>query len=424
MSKEKKKKDLLFNIILLTVFFNIWFPKAGIKIGEIPLTVGNVFFALAFVVWIYTKIKTKKIYSFKIGSVIILGILYFVFKYIIVYAVNGTIKGSIGFIIPLIIYPIIFFIISDYVDTQEKMDKIVKLIVYGFFFLSAYSIIQYIVGIEGCCIPGLTVNYSDYLKYGSTWYMVKSNGTVAESTKIVSTYQNGNLYGVNTLLIYLLIYNYLKNKKSKALMPSLILFIVCVFLSLSRACWLGIILFIFMEILLENEKTMKSMYRKIFTVMMCLIMIILVFKYVPSIANRFFKTDMDDWVSMSGRTEGLQAVIKSVSESDTVIGLIIGPYGVSNYSGLAYEMFPLSVFVQTGIIGMIMLYYLFFKAVREMNKNNYIQKAVRRAVIIWLIVGIIECGYWLPPAALNMFIIIGLGYSSKMIENRSVEDFE
>lgn len=418
MAKVKEKNGLLFNLLLWTIFFNIWFPKAGIKIGEIPLTIGNILFAITFILWLFVKVKTGSFRNYKINSIIVLGILYFIFKYIIVYASKGTILNSIGYIIPLMIYPLIFFVVSDMVDNDLKMEKIIKCIVWGFFFLSIYSIVQYIVGIDKCCIPGLTVNYSDYANWGKYWYLHKSNGVTVESAKIVSTYQNGNLYGINTLLIYPLVYNYLKNKKSKLFIPSLILFVVCVFLSLSRACWLGIILFIFMEILMEREKTRASMYRKVITIIMCIIMIILVFKYVPSIANRFFNTDKDDWISMSGRTEGLISVIKSVNESNSIVGIFIGPYGVSEYQGLAYEMFPLSIFVQTGIIGMVLLYYIFIKTINVMDKRDFVQKSVRRAIIIWLIVGIIECGYWLPPAALNIFMIIGLAYASKTIEQK------
>ena len=48
MDKTKERNGFLFNLLLITIFFNIWFPKAGIKLSEIPLTVGNVFLAITF----------------------------------------------------------------------------------------------------------------------------------------------------------------------------------------------------------------------------------------------------------------------------------------------------------------------------------------------------------------------------------------
>ena len=107
-----------------------------------------------------------------------------------------------------------------------------KIIVYGFWFICLYSLLQYVIGINKCAIPGLTVNLSDYQQYGEYWYMTKSNGTQLDEVKIVSTYQNGNLFGIGVLIIYPLVYNYYKKIKNKRLENlSLILFVLCTFLT-------------------------------------------------------------------------------------------------------------------------------------------------------------------------------------------------
>ncbi len=414
---KEEKNNFLFKLLCMTIFFNIWFPKAGIKLAGLPLTIGNIVFAVTFGFWIIKFIKDRKIKIVPIHLLVIFCFLYIVLKYLIIYA-NGLFKtNSISYVITLIIYPLILFITYDIVDSKEKMRKIIKIIYYGFFFLCFYSLLQYFVGIENCDIPGLTVNLTDYREMGELWYMQKSNGLDTTNAKIVSTYQNGNLFGIGIILIYPIVYGYLKNRESnKLLIISIILFLVCVFLSLSRACWLGAVLFIFFGIILEKEKNKGSFMRKVVIMALCIISIFVVFNYVPSIANRFFNTDKSEWISMSGRTEGLLNVLNSITRSGTIIGIIIGPYGVSYYSGLAYEMFPLAIFVQLGIIGMIFIYGIFIKCIIDMKSKNYISKSVKLALEIWLIVGIIECGYWLPPTALNIFFIIGLGYASKRIE--------
>ena len=177
--------------------------------------------------------------------ILIFGIAYFILKYTIIYANLGTIIPSMTYIIPLLIYPLIFFVAVDIIDNKEKLDKVIKIIVYGFFFLCFYAILQYIVGIDKCDIPGLTVNLSDYREMGPLWFMQKSNGTDKANSKMVSTYQNGNLFGINLVFIYPLVYYYY-SKKEKIKTFSLILFITCAFLTLSRTCWLGIVLFIFL----------------------------------------------------------------------------------------------------------------------------------------------------------------------------------
>ena len=170
--------------------------------------------------------------------------------------------------------------------------------------------------------------------------MTKSNGVQLSDTKIMSTYQNGNLFGIGLLLIYPLVYSYYNKRKNRKMCNlSLVLFIVCIFLTLSRACWLGYALSIFIEIFLKSEKTIKSILKKFSMIRLFAGVMVLIFNYVPQIANRFFNTDLDDWISMNGRTEGL-------------------------------------------------------------------------------IVGIIECRYWLLPTALNIFMLIALGYSHKKFNRK------
>ena len=417
--KRFKQNGLVFNMLLLTIFFSIWFPKAGVKFSGIPLTVSNVLFGITFILWIFKKIKFGKVKISSLGTILIFTIGYCIFKYIIAYAGGKSFIESIGYIIPLIIYPLIFFTTFDEIENKNQIDQIIKIIIYGFWFICFYALLQYIVGINKCAIPGLTVNLSDYQNNGEYWYMHKANGTQVDEAKIVSTYQNGNLFGIGLLLIYPLVNKYYKDCKNRKLENfSLIIFVLCTFLTLSRACWLGIAVFLFVEILLKKEKTLKDILKKISIIIMALIAIFLIFKYVPQIANRFLNTDLEDWISMSGRTEGLIEVFQTVWESGNVLGLIFGPYGISEYSGLAYEMFPLSLFVQLGIIGVILMYTIFVKVIFELRKTDFIENAIRLSIIIWLIVGIIECGYWLPPAALNIFMLIAFGYANKKINRK------
>lgn len=370
-------------MLLLTIFFSIWFPKAGIKLSGIPLTISNVLFGLTFILWFFKKLKKVKLKVSSLGYLLIVTIAYCIFKYIIAYLGGKGFVESIGYIIPLIIYPLIFFVVFDEVKNQNHVNQIMKVIIYGFWFICLYSLLQYVVGINKCTIPGLTVNLSDYRQHGEYWYMAKSNGTQVDEVKIVSTYQNGNLFGIGILLIYPLIYNYYKKIKNKKLENiSLILFILCTFLILSRACWLGIAVFIVVEIIFKKNRDLKDILKKILITILAGISVVLIFKYVPQISSRFLNTSLEDWISMSGRTEGLVEVFTSVWNSGSIVGLIIGPYGVSQYSGLAYEMFPVSVFVQLGIIGIVLIYAIFIKTVRLLKKTDALEGAIRLSLII------------------------------------------
>lgn len=407
MKKNKIKNGFLFNLLLITVFFNIWFPKAGIKLTGIPLTVGNVFFAITFLFWILKKVMNGRIIINKTSYIIFALIIYSFIKFMLI----GNFTNNIGYIIPLVVYPLIFIIAYDIIDTKEKLEKIIKVICLGFFFTSIYALLQYIFGIEKICIPGLTVNLSDYITYGSKWYLQKNNNNSSGiGTKIISTFQNGNLYGVNTLIIYPIVYNFFKNKNKNFLMYfSLALFVICVFLSLSRSCWLGIVLFMLFGIFMESEKNKNSLYRKAIIILMCLILICVSFKYFPSIAARFSSMDKSSIISMSGRTDGLHDVLNSFSEYKHIFIWIIGSNGFIENAGLAYEMTPLAILVQIGVIGIILFYGILYKVWRYMDKKMWLQNSVKLSIFIWTIVGCIEGAFWLPPTALNIFLILALG---------------
>lgn len=417
MDKTKEKNGFLFNLLLITIFFNIWFPKAGIKLSEIPLTVGNVFLAITFFFWTMKKVMNRRMKINKIGYILIILMLYSFIKYLII----GEFVKNIGYIIPLVVYPLMFIIAYDTIDTKEKLQKVIKVICFGFFFICIYALLQYVLGIEKVCIPGLTVNLSDYTTYGANWYLQKNNNNSSEiGTKIISTFQNGNLYGVNALLIYPIVYGYLKKENKSFLMyVSLALFVICVFLSLSRSCWLGIILFMLFGIFLESEKNKNSLYRKAIIILMCLFLVGVSFKYFPSIATRFSSMDKSSIMSMSGRTEGLTEVLNNFSQYKYIFIWFIGSNGFIENVGLAYEMTPLALLVQVGIIGIVLFYGILYQVWKRMNKKKWLQNAVKLSIFIWTIVGCIEGAFWLPPTALNIFLILALGLIDQKVMDTS-----
>lgn len=417
MEKTKEKNGFLFNLLLITIFFNIWFPKAGIKLSGIPLTVGNVFLAITFFFWTMKKVMNRRMKINKIGYILIILMLYSLIKYLLI---GGFVK-NIGYIIPLVVYPLMFIIAYDTIDTKEKLQKVIKVICFGFFFICIYALLQYVFGIEKVCIPGLTVNLSDYTTYGTNWYLQKNNNNSSEiGTKIISTFQNGNLYGVNALLIYPIVYGYLKKENKSFLMyVSLALFVICVFLSLSRSCWLGIILFMLFGIFLESEKNKNSLYRKAIIILMCLVLVGVSFKYFPSIAARFSSMDKSSIMSMSGRTEGLTEVLNNFSQYKYIFIWFIGSNGFIENAGLAYEMTPLALLVQVGIIGIVLFYGTLYQVWKRMNKKKWLQNAVKLSIFIWTIVGCIEGAFWLPPTALNIFLILALGLIDQKVMDTS-----
>lgn len=405
-----KNYNTLFKLMLITLFFNICFPKAGVKLAGIPLTVGNILFAILFICWSLLKIRTKKLKFTKIHLYVLIGIYYFIMKFLICYLNNYSISDMIEYIVPLIIYPLILFVCVDLTDSQEKFNSILKLIYYGFIFLTIYGLIQYIFGLEKTTIPGVTVNLSDYLSGGSQWYLNKNNGTGNDHSKIFSTYQNGNLLGVNLILFFPLVFEYAETKGKNFLSMLLTgVFTIVMFLTLSRSCWLGVFLFILFKILFNYSKTKEKFIYKIIFVLISISGIVLIFKHFPSITSRLSNTTLDKLISMSGRTEGFIEFFKSIWHSNNIFSIIFGPYGIIKTSGFAYEMTQIAIFSLTGIVGLVLWIIPLISIVKNVCKNNGFNSAINLSITIWFIVAIIEGAYWLPPTAFNLFLIISLG---------------
>ena len=119
--------------------------------------------------------------------------------------------------------------------------------------------------------------------------------------------------------------------------------------------------------------------------------------------------DKSSIMSMSGRTEGLNEVLNNFSQYKHIFIWFIGSNGFIENIGLAYEMTPLAMLVQIGLIGILLFYGILYKIWKQMNPKKWLQNAIKLSIFIWAIVGCIEGAFWLPPTALNIFLILALG---------------
>ena len=78
-------------------------------------------------------------------------------------------------------------------------------------------------------------------------------------------------------------------------------------------------------------------------------------------------------------------------------------------------MTPLAILVQIGLIGVIIFYSILYKVWTTMNKKQWLQSAIKLSILIWVIVGCIEGAFWLPPTALNIFLLLAIGLSNQKI---------
>lgn len=408
------------NLLLITLIVNIVIPKAGFKFNDIPITIGNILFAFLVVINIISILKEK----FSFNEIIIGGgIVYWLLRFLICLCSNyNNTDNLIAYFTTLVIYPAMYFIIKRYFITQNQVDKIIALIDKCLFIVMIYAIIQFIFGIENTAIPGITVNYTDYIRSPDSWWLDKANGFLGGS-KIFSTYQNGNIFGLALLLLFPISYRS-TNKYSRF---KLLLFIICCFLSGSRSTIIGCILYLIIIVVRKRKIAKKTFILGTLFLAAAIPVFIKIITLNSNLGllNRIGNSlNWQVLVNGAGRTANAVEYFSWLFNKFRPFAFLFGAYG-SDYSGGAYEMTYICVFLLGGIIGLILFIYPVFNIVSRIKRkllanDNEKLRGVYEGIILYFLIAFIEGAYWLPPTALNVWSVISLAQVMMNISNIDV----
>jgi hypothetical protein len=217
-------------ILALLWLFLLVFPKGGFKIAGVPLTWGYLLLGL---VSLYPLFQDRFVYQAK-RTAAFCCVLPLQIISALSFFTNGIDEVSFGisFILNFFFFPFFFYIIlSEQIDAID-LKFLCKLIKIGVFFIATYGIILFAIKMmtgKIIEIPFLTTNYHDYGKIGTK---CNDRGWIF---KLISTYNNGNIYGICLLMIFPL-YEFLETSKWKKLTV-----VLSLILSLSRTVWVGLI---------------------------------------------------------------------------------------------------------------------------------------------------------------------------------------
>jgi hypothetical protein len=225
-----KKNNSFFSTLLLGIFFiNFLFPKAGFKIDDLPITIGYllILFSTIFFLFSFLAHLKKEHFLFFLAW---LPFQLFSFFQFVVYPIK-ELGYFFSFLIHFFFFPFYFYILVQgsfgYLDHKRWVCYLKR----SFLFLALFGVFLFFYKIfTGVFleIPGLTVNFNDL-------------GTLEEEKfidrggiyKLISTYGNGNLYGICLLFFYPL---YLHEEKKPYFR---FLVRVSFILTLSRTVWIG-----------------------------------------------------------------------------------------------------------------------------------------------------------------------------------------
>ncbi|MDO8052210.1 hypothetical protein O3301_27430 [Janthinobacterium sp. SUN211] len=230
-----------FAVFMMTVFI-IYFPKGGVKIGGVPLTWGYV------AIFIFSIIAIPR-FLLNIGNIsfstcrlnVIFSLLPFQSIVIISFIFNGVENFGFGIslIVSVIFLPFTFIILFHQYMEEMNLSYLFDMVRKGVIFVSMFGIFLFFYKLYTGSfleIPFLTVNYDDL---GELEGKHIDRGGIF---KLISTYNNGNIYGI-CILMLLPLYEFLENSKIKRIIVK-----TSLVLTLSRTVWLGMIIYEFFKL--------------------------------------------------------------------------------------------------------------------------------------------------------------------------------
>lgn len=218
----------------LCFLFLLVFPKGGFKIGPIPMTWGYLFLGLAALVKIVLRSVPRGISRNQLLVLSALLPVQVIFFLKLMIAWTDDIGFTISFFATFFILP--WMCCALFKNNIENLDERLfgKWIVGGITFVSVYGILIFFLKLYTGSfieIPYITLNAGDM---GSLEEKCNMRGDLF---KLISTYNNGNIFGVCTLMLMPLLAYFSKSFWPKAV------FRVALLLTLSRTVWIGLLLY-------------------------------------------------------------------------------------------------------------------------------------------------------------------------------------
>lgn len=239
-------------MILFLVGFLLVFPKGGIKLAGVPITWGYLGLAVAFL-WLPLALLLRRQAPVRMLRLLVPALL-LPFQATIWYALlrNGT--SDMGFAISLVVtfFFVPWMLVLVLGVHLDRIDPhfLFRLVRWGIFAVAVYGIFLFFYKLKTGTfieIPYLTVNAGDaggledkYIDRGGIF-------------KLISTYNNGNIYGVSILTL-LPLYAWLERSTARQLAVKFSLL-----LTLSRTVWIGLILFEVLQRLYVRRISLRSL---------------------------------------------------------------------------------------------------------------------------------------------------------------------
>lgn len=360
----------------LTVLVLFGFPKAGIYLGKIPLTFSYVLVGMAaiFELVCLAKSSSRKLQTRYAWLGLLIGML--AVLELACFRIYGmkSLGVTVSVLVSTLAMPVLAILMTQWLLRILGIDQLLRylrlalipVLIFGLVSFLFYNTTGKVVG-----IPFITTTGSD-ISLVATRHNLR--GPII---KMFSTYNNGNILGLN-LLLWGPIVAVTSVQSAGAFR------LLCV-ATLSRSVWAGLVLLEIATAISERS------YRRIFQAacgMVVLFMVVILASYLIGRDPYSFLLDKD----LGGRVSNLQQDLDVISNQRI---------------GWDSESVPAAVWLSFGPFGLILTTIIWAFPIMVGGKST-VQKVARIAMTVYLVVAVVEGAFTLVPTQAIYWFVAGL----------------
>lgn len=380
----------------LYVFVTTAFPKAGAQVAGLPLTLD-----LLLTIYVILRHPNQTLLSIQKHHSITLA-----YSILFVFGVLSMLLACVQGAAPFTLSQMLIVVGSPLVGIAAfrlPPERFAKIIIISMLIVNTYAIVQYVFGVESTAIEGLTYTYGQSLSDKPIGF--KADGT---TEKMISTYQNGNSYGLFDALGlgYLMIRLPLNRRWNFAKITALLVGFIGFMLSGSRSIQIPFCICLVFILIQSVRQTPPRLRQNIVAGIGfggCALAIFaasqpaMIFK----ITDRLITQTLAD-PTASGRTDQWQGIIDAVTQMNlpTLIRqFFFGKNPTATFGGEGLPNFfalfglPCTIAFYTGLIFLVIICW-----------KNMHTKTIALAILCVIVAFCVDQSYLYPPCVMNVYL--------------------
>ncbi|NMM95241.1 O-antigen ligase family protein [Bifidobacterium oedipodis] len=397
-------------------FITMAFPKAGAQVSGLPLTLNLLL--TAYVVLRHpnqTLLSIQKYHDLAVA-----------YALLFVFGLHSMLLAVAQGVSPYALSQMLIVIGSPLVAVSAlrlNAEKFTKIVICAMLIVNLYAVAQYTAGIENTAIEGITYTYGQSI-------FDKPIGLSVDGTaeKMISTYQNGNSFGLFDALglSYLLNRLPIDHKWNIAKLCALFLGFIGFMLSGSRSIQIPFILVLLFILIQYIKRTPSRLRQNIIGGCITGLVIMAIFlSYNSTMMSKFLDRLITQTVAdptASGRTEQWNIIFSSISNMDTITLIrqfLLGKNPQADFRGEGLPDF----FATFGLPCTIAFYSGLILLIIHCWKSKY-GKTTALGILSVSIAFCFDQSYYYPPDIMNVYLFAAAVYllsNQKAMQTRCLE---